>query len=487
MVTVTATITVAVFCCFVPCFHAQSREHEGEDGVDVCGKGKARKSMIHDTIVPPSNSEHLLVNEHTDDDYDKGENGFDPRFPWFEVNSLVPTKSWSSVLGEACTQHRDSPCADKEAAIYLSTHYNEPVKLTNSPITLWSAIAKWANESYLTGAMNAFGKTGRPPVVMQPAGRNVFCYQSKGGEPINQYLTSTYEQMHIVSGVPVEDFFDMEAKNHMYYSNTFVFDRGAAGGNELEILEGDVDNLELFNVGNKDENPHVTFWIGNQGTTSNTHYDDQFNFFAQVTGKKRFTVFSPSQWREMWLHPEEHPRLRQSQRIYIEPGSELAPNADPRDGRCVTDVPGRLLLGSIQCAAADLPRVPAIVADLDAGDLLYLPPYWFHRPQGMSSPSISVSSWSSVPHNDDVKLAFRKLPVMLSNRDGSFSGRLDPKTTMTAVYLRMIVEEVLVGEGGGGVNSRAFIRDIVSSRYKSGEPSMAERERVFSCSSAWDR
>ena len=112
------------------------------------------------------------------------------------------------------------------------------------------------------------------------------------------------------------------------------------------------------------EDPAIHFWIGKQ-TTTPLHFDFTENLFAQVHGSKRFILFSPQDTDSLY------------------PFSLAA--AMPH-------------LSHVDASAPDLTRFPAFAkamaleADLQAGDVLYLPPFWWHQVIAPAF-SISVNFW----------------------------------------------------------------------------------------------
>lgn len=49
------------------------------------------------------------------------------------------------------------------------------------------------------------------------------------------------------------------------------------------------------------------------GNVTPVHYDEQENFFAQIRGTKRFLLFHPDQYENLYPYPVHHPHDRQSQ------------------------------------------------------------------------------------------------------------------------------------------------------------------------------
>ena len=133
--------------------------------------------------------------------------------------------------------------------------------------------------------------------------------------------------------------------------------------------------------------------------------------------------------------------------------------------------------------------MPQYVVEMVPGDVLYLPPYWWHRVEALDSPSISVSTWSNWAAQRHVdKIERFPLPSALRSEQG-YATRLDPRAALSALYLRCVVSLVLRGDVGdeaattcGSEESYAFIRTVVGSRYMSG---MAERERALGCGPEW--
>jgi len=105
------------------------------------------------------------------------------------------------------------------------------------------------------------------------------------------------------------------------------------------------------------------------------HYDPQDNLFAQITGYKRVLLFHPRHFGCLYPWPVHHPQDRQSRVDFDAP--DLA--AFPR--------------------FAEL-RGQALEAILGPGDVLHLPPGWWHHIEMLPSPAdevVSINFWYPPP------------------------------------------------------------------------------------------
>eukprot|EP00039_Didymoeca_costata_P000126 m.44209 g.44209 ORF g.44209 m.44209 type:complete len:515 (-) comp10068_c0_seq2:13-1557(-) len=107
-------------------------------------------------------------------------------------------------------------------------------------------------------------------------------------------------------------------------------------------------------------------WIAGKGVIAASHYDLTHNFYYQIAGKKRFTIVSPEWFRTMCIYPASHILPRHSQVNMTHPDMKLCP----------------------QFAQAQ-----SITLQLNPGEMLYLPPNWFHHVETLTS-SISINVWS---------------------------------------------------------------------------------------------
>ncbi len=109
-------------------------------------------------------------------------------------------------------------------------------------------------------------------------------------------------------------------------------------------------------------------WLGSKGNVSSLHYDRPNNFLVQLHGRKRLVLFAPQDHAA--LYPSQ--KISHFSRVDIErPDLEAFPDYASAQGYEVV---------------------------LEAGDTLYLPPFWWHQVYSEST-SVSVSVfWHAYSH-----------------------------------------------------------------------------------------
>jgi len=175
--------------------------------------------------------------------------------------------------------------------------------------------------------------------------------------------------------------------------------------------------LQFKSIGKWDELTTNLLLCGRPGVITPLHFDEQQNLFAQLHGRKRVRLFSPNDWEKLYTFPLGHPCDRQTRVVLPEqPGSielELPAHRDSFP-----------LFGA-------LPSTEMYV-DMDAGDILYIPQYWFHQMESITD-NISMSWWYK--HNikdvdptniDHSKISFvavrRNLERLISTMVGNGKG-----------------------------------------------------------------
>ncbi|HJU40490.1 MAG TPA: cupin-like domain-containing protein, partial [Tahibacter sp.] len=153
----------------------------------------------------------------------------------------------------------------------------------------------------------------------------------------------------------------------------------------------------------------VFLWLGSQGNISSLHFDQPNNFFVQLHGVKRFRLFAPHDYDN--LYPSA--TIGHFSRVNIE-APDLA--AYPRYA-----------------------NARGVEVTVNAGDTLYLPPFWWHQVYSDTT-SVSVSVfWRAYTHQLAAPAFVRGLPALYPKLAQKYRtylpGRL-PELVDFAGYLR---------------------------------------------------
>ncbi len=114
----------------------------------------------------------------------------------------------------------------------------------------------------------------------------------------------------------------------------------------------------------------INVWLGPRGATAHCHYDGYYNFYVQIYGRKRFVLFPPTAHQVLGVYPFLHPHHAQAITNVTQVLPELCTVDDGGNAKHASD--------DVGSKAVELRRL-AVVADLAPGDVLYLPPLWFHH------------------------------------------------------------------------------------------------------------
>jgi len=111
------------------------------------------------------------------------------------------------------------------------------------------------------------------------------------------------------------------------------------------------------------------FWLGNALTVP-VHHDHPYNLACVVAGRRRFTLFAPQQVGNLYIGPLEH-----------------TPSGAP--------------ISVVHPKAPNFERYPryrealasSLVAELEPGDALYIPPLWFHQVEALEKVNLLINYW----------------------------------------------------------------------------------------------
>lgn len=264
---------------------------------------------------------------------------------------LNPNNELARELNETC----DLNILPRPSVQHFQEHYFSkcwPVLLTEC-MDQWPATTKWPQASYLL---------------------NVCANRTVPVEIGSSYTNENWSQ----DLVKFEDFFRRQFLNDSHPNNIDqstsgnveylaqhnLFDQIPTLRNDIRIPEYCCAVNQSADADSNDIDVDIKAWLGPQGTTSPMHIDEKHNLLCQVFGSKRIILAAPND--SMNLYPFEGDMLKNTAQI------------DPEH--------------------LDLDRFPLTRQvkfyhlTLHKGEILYIPPKWWHFVRSLSK-SFSVSFW----------------------------------------------------------------------------------------------
>jgi Cupin-like domain len=189
-----------------------------------------------------------------------------------------------------------------------------------------------------------------------------------------------------------------EIEGRFFYNEDltgFNFDRGSSTFSamltQFESLGGEAPESSLYigstsvdtgfpgfrqenDIALGDLNPLVSIWMGNK-TRIAAHFDNPHNIACVAAGRRRFTLFPPDQLANLYIGPLDF-------------------------------TPAGQAISLVDFHQPDHVRYPrfkealkmAQVADLEAGDALYIPSLWWHHVESLGPFNVLINYWwRSVP------------------------------------------------------------------------------------------
>ncbi|MDP5041146.1 MAG: cupin-like domain-containing protein, partial [Paraglaciecola sp.] len=117
------------------------------------------------------------------------------------------------------------------------------------------------------------------------------------------------------------------------------------------------------------DKPLVSIWVGNQSRIA-AHYDVTDNVACVAAGKRRFTLFGPEQLDNLYIGP-----------LDFTPAGQPASLVDFHQ-------PDFIRFPKFKTALEH-----ALVAELEAGDGIFIPSMWWHHVEALSDFNILVNYW----------------------------------------------------------------------------------------------
>ncbi|CAK9863977.1 unnamed protein product [Sphagnum jensenii] len=220
-----------------------------------------------------------------------------------------------------------------------------PVIVTDA-MSHWPALTKWNDFKYLQ-------KIAGNRTIPVEVGEH---YLAEGWRQELMTLSQLMERWHTRLGC--------SSKEQLYLAQHPLFD-------QIPQLRSDIVIPDYCSVGGG-ELHSINAWLGPAGTITPLHHDPHHNFLAQVVGRKYVRLYSHQ--ASECLYPYAEAMLCNSSQVDLNnPDNEQWPEAQ------------------------DLKFVDCI---LEEGQMLYIPPKWWHYVQSLS-PSFSVSFWWTTDDNDN--------------------------------------------------------------------------------------
>ena len=135
-------------------------------------------------------------------------------------------------------------------------------------------------------------------------------------------------------------------------------------------------------------------WIGNRATVP-AHFDDSHNIACVAAGRRRFTLLPPQCAPLLYLGPPDHAPTPAPMSV--------VPELHTADRGCYP--------------LLDEALSQAVVAELEPGDAIYIPPLWFHQVEALAPHlNILVNYWwrplAAPGRQDDLHLAAMRLAML---------------------------------------------------------------------------
>ena len=286
-----------------------------------------------------------------------------------------------------------------------------PVVLYHTPFDSWKS-SSWT-PSLLVDT------PGAPYILSKKGKDNVFKYFAVD-QPLSSVEEMTSEKPFQEVIYPKEKFLGIlegQFDGHFYYSS---------GGIEMLKLNDSIyteNSLKSLTFPPHKGLGQVNFWFGKENVTAYTHYDTSQNLHAMVYGKKTLLLFPPSAYTELNLYPCLQQFYRQVH----------------------TDI--------LDANVAESLQTKPLEVVLNRGEVLYIPPYWFHCVITMET-SISLNVWS----NSRAFLIMEDIfasPIPFEEEWGK------QKLLKALNYFVQLLTAAVAPE-----NPRTFVKSTVYSRYQ---------------------
>ena len=232
-----------------------------------------------------------------------------------------------------------------------------PLVLQNTVVHSWPALQKW-NMTYLSENL------GLDNLESVKCTDTYLTFDPDRRTSLKLNISIPF----ITRNMTREEFFrcvNVQYKDHSQCSDSFL-GHYYFGSVPATLKEDLIPDRFLYHTKKDYKSNRQFIWISSSGMITHTHFDQDYNLFVQLVGRKRFTLWSSFQHELMYTYPRVHPMWHKSQVNYRHVDTHTFPAYK---------------------------KAKAVQIELEPGDVLYVPPYTWHYVETLS-PSVSLSTWS---------------------------------------------------------------------------------------------
>jgi len=286
-----------------------------------------------------------------------------PNYP-FVWNVVDVLANWNPDDTEMPTTVHQSLCVfdwnhDQDKA-FTYRNAQVPFVIQNIPEAMKASI-RWTTPNYLADLV------GSEPIRNEHSTNNHFMFW-KTKQPVPDFtpptdmIDLTYPQwasraqrLEQITSNHQDNKKDQTTQEHWYFRLNAMLEKHGYVYEELPFFDPSLGtSLTMINP---PEHRGINCRFGMKGVIAESHYDSSSNFIALMGGQRRYILAHPDQCRNMELYPQGHPSGRHSAVDWSTVAQEQ------KDGKHL-----------------DRPFYNAQVNEviMQAGDMMYLPTYWFH-------------------------------------------------------------------------------------------------------------
>ena len=369
------------------------------------------------------------------------------------IGRATPLQLPDIPLGGARVRHVHFSAADgsrkiRDEQIHAAVRAATPTVFTGGGLVAgWAALDKWSDPGYLSWA---FGQEDVRVKVSADPTFILYALDERRPEALQGGAATSTKQGFAWEDMKVEDIF---GSSRFKYFTGEVPTAAAADVNLANLA------VKLVNDSLNDTASRGMLWMSSAGVTAQMHHDRSYNFFAQIVGRKAFYLLPPVAYSTLNMHPSFHGSRRQSQKVFAVRTASDDEVSGSGHGRSFAHPAHSSNLDStdLECSSTGQKvchEASAMEIFLNPGDVLYVPPFWFHTVVSLSPMTVSYSVLS--PSEEEMFFG-----DALYARVNFGTLRNDPPRTLrlaVVAYINRILQQL-------GKDSREFMSTLGTTRH----------------------